>query len=373
MTNIVISSTGYFVPEHTISNEELVATYNTYVDQYNTQHLLDIQKGNLEKLQVSDAAFILKASGIKTRRVIDKSGILNPDIMHPLIAERSPEKLSIQCEIALHAAKNALTNAKKSAQEIDAIIVGSSNLQRPYPAIAIELQGALGASGFAFDMNAACSSATFGINMARSLILSNSAKCVLVVNPEIFTPNLNFRDRKSHFIFGDGSSAAIIEQENTCTTSHPFKILSGKMQTLFSSNIRNNFGYLARCEQSNYTTPDRLFTQNGKNVQEEVVPLASKHILDHVAELKINPATIKRLWLHQANINMNKAIAQNVLSRTASEQELPMVLPEYGNTGSSGVIITFNKHHEDLHSGDYGVICSFGAGYSVGSLILERL
>ncbi len=373
MANIVISSTGYFVPAETISNEELVATYNTYVDHYNTQYLSEIKSGSMEKLEVSDAAFILKASGIKARRVINKSGILNPDIMHPLIAKRDNEKLSIQCEVALHAAKNALAKANKSAQEIDAIIVGSSNLQRPYPAISIELQAALGAKGFAYDINVACSSATFGINMARSFILSNSAKCILVVNPEIFTPNLNFRDRKSHFIFGDGCSAALIEQENTCTSSHPYKIISSKIQTLFSNNIRNNFGYLARCEQSNYFSPDKLFTQNGKKVQEEVVPLASKHILSHLSETEINSLNIKRLWLHQANLHMNKNIAQNILGRAASEEELPMVLTEYGNTGSSGVVIAFNKYHEDLARGDQGVLCSFGAGYSVGSIILEKL
>lgn len=373
MDNVVISGTGYFVPSDVISNDELAASFNEYVEQHNLDHSIDINEGYLEKFLTSNPDFILKASGIKTRRVINKEGILNPNVMHPLVPERHPHELSLQCEMALYAAREALDRANKPDREIDAVIVACSNLQRPYPAIAIELQAALNTKGFAFDLNAACSSAPFGLTMARSLILSNTAKCVLVVNPEMYTAHLNFRDRKSHFIFGDGSSAAVVERDDTCTASHPYKIISGKLQTQFSNNIRNNFGFLTRCEPNKTFTPDKLFTQHGKNVREEVVPLASSHICAHITDETIPQEKIKRLWLHQANIHMNQTIAHNVLGRPPSADEIPMILSEYGNTGASGVLITFNKYHEDLNQGDLGILCSFGAGYTIGSLILEKL
>ena len=91
------------------------------------------------------------------------------------------------------------------------MICAASNMQRAYPAMAIEVQKALGIDGFAFDMNVACSSATFGIKTAADFIATGSAKAVLMVNPEICSGHLNFRDRDSHFIFGDVATAVIVE------------------------------------------------------------------------------------------------------------------------------------------------------------------
>lgn len=101
--------------------------------------------------------------------------------------------------------------------------------------------------------------------------------------------------------------------------------------------------------------------------------MASQHILEHLSEKSIVPGDLKRLWLHQANIHMNQAIAKNVLGHDPDTDELPLVLERYGNTGASGVMIAFHRHHEDLNPGDLGVLCSFGAGYTVGSVLLEKL
>lgn len=373
MDSIVLSGTGYFVPPDSVSTEEIVSSFNEHVKRQNQQLELQLEEFSQSEFLESDTDFVIKASGIRNRRVIDKQGILDPDVMHPLISERKNTEWSLQCEMAMLAAQDALARAGKTVQDIDAVLVACSNLQRPYPAISIELQAALGIKGFAYDLNAACASASFGIHMARSLILSQSAECVLVVNPELYSAHLNFKDRKSHFIFGDGCSASIIERESTAQSRHVYRILGSKLQTQFSNHIRNNFGFLNRCEKSDFHSQDKLFHQNGKKVREEVVPFASQHILDHVSEHAIHPESIKRLWLHQANINMNQAIAKNVLGRDPEKKELPLVLEEYGNTGASGVMIAFHKHHEDLNPGDLGMLCSFGAGYTVGSILLEKL
>ncbi|MGH8560622.1 MAG: 3-oxoacyl-[acyl-carrier-protein] synthase III C-terminal domain-containing protein, partial [Nevskiales bacterium] len=82
---------------------------------------------------------------------------------------------------------------------------------------------------------------------------------------------------------------------------------------------------------------------------------------------------VKRFWLHQANLGMNQLISRKVLGRDATEQEAPVILNEYANTSSAGSVIAFHKYHADLAPGDIGVLCAFGAGYSVGSVVMRRL
>lgn len=139
-----------------------------------------------------------------------------------------------------------LQRAGKTAADIDGVIVACSNLQRAYPAIAIEVQEALGIAGFGFDMNVACSSATFGIQNAANSIQLGQARAILMVNPEVCTGHLNFRDRDSHFIFGDAATAVILERADLATSAHQFDVVSTKLLTKFSNNIRNNFGFLNR-------------------------------------------------------------------------------------------------------------------------------
>ncbi len=98
-----------------------------------------------------------------------------------------------------------------------------------------------------------------------------------------------------------------------------------------------------------------------------------EHIKAHLEELNLEISNISRLWLHQANLNMNESIAKRVLGRNANSKEMPIVLNEYANTSSAGSIIAFHKNNSDIASGEVGVICSFGAGYSVGSVVLRKL
>lgn len=171
MGNVVISGTGLFTPAEAISNEELVESFNCYVRTYNEDHSAEIETGRLPLLQESSCEFIEKASGIKSRYVIDKKGILNPDRLCPSLPERSDDEPSIQCEIGAVAATEALQVANKNSQEIDAIIVACSNLQRPYPAV-------------------------------------------------------------------------VVEDARQASSKDQFEILGTKLQTAYSNNIRNNFGFL---------------------------------------------------------------------------------------------------------------------------------
>jgi len=372
MYKAAITGTGLFTPSQSISNDELVLSFNTYVKNYNNDHAVEIEAGSVDALQESSSAFIEKASGIKSRYVMNKEGILDPEIMHPLIPERSNDEPSILCEMAVAAAKQALEAANKSVSDIDVVIVACSNLQRAYPAVAVEVQHELGIEGFAFDMNVACSSATFGIQNALSMVQAGTAKAVLLVNPEICTAHLNFRDRDSHFIFGDVCTATIIERQENITCNDYFEIISAKTKTVFSNNIRNNFGFLNRCAPGSEQSSDKLFVQQGRKVFKEVSPMVASIINEHLSENEISSSDLKQMWLHQANLSMNQLIAKRVLGRPAEDLEAPTILDEYANTSSAGSIIAFHKYRESLESGDLGVICSFGAGYSVGNIILRK-
>ena len=367
-----ISGSGLYTPLHSISNKELVASFNAWVDLYNEEHASEIANGEREAKTYSSTDFIEKASGIKSRYVVDKEGILDPRRMVPSIPERTNAEPSVMCEMACLAAEQAMSNAGIQASQLDAVIVAASNMQRAYPAMAIEVQAALGATGFAFDMNVACSSATFGIQQASDAIRSGSASKVLVVNPEICTGHLNFRDRDSHFIFGDVATAVVVENADDSSADALWEIVDSRLQTLFSNNIRNNFGFLNRADEQGIGNLDKLFVQEGRKVFKEVCPAVAAQITAQLQQLGIAPDELKRIWLHQANQNMNDLIARKIFGREPTPAEAPTILDEYANTSSAGSVIAFHKHNLDLHCDDLAVLCSFGAGYSIGSVVLRR-
>ncbi len=369
---IVISGSGIWTPSNVITNEELVDSYNAYAQKFNADHAPEIESGKMDEKPLSSARFIEKASGVKSRYVYIKEGILDIARMRPKFPERKEEELSHQAEIAVAAARKAMAAAGKTAADIDAVIVSCAYTQRAYPAIAIEVQNELGIDGFGFDMLMACSAATFGLHRAYDCLVSGSAKCVLAINPELVTPQVNYCDRDTHFIFGDVSTAIIMERADTCTSENCYEVLSTKAMTRFSSNIRSNFGHTSRATDADPYGWDKLFHQAGRKVFEEVSPIAAGHINDHLASHDLMPGDVKRFWLHQANLNMNRMVIKQILGDNVCADKIPTILDRYANTASAGSIIAFHLHNEDLQKGDIGIICSFGAGYSVGSLVVRK-
>jgi len=373
VAGLVLSGSGVFTPSQTISNEELVASFNSYVNRYNSENAAAIKSGSLPALLESSCDFIVRASGIKNRYVLDKAGILDPEFMCPRIPERPDSELSVMAEMCVAAARDALASAEKKPADIDGVIVSCAALARAYPAMAIEVQGALGITGFGFDMTVGCASATYALHVAKGLIESGGARAVLVCNPEILTAHANFRERDSHFLFGDACTAFVVERAENARATNVWEILSSKVKAQFSNSIRNNFGFLNRCAPEGVGKPDKLFVQQGRKVFKEVLPLVGHFILEHLAENSLGTADVKRMWLHQANINMNQFLAHKVFGRDPTPSEAPNVIDQYANTSSAGAMITFNKYSADLSNGDVGVLCTFGAGYSAGSVILRKL
>lgn len=370
MHGVAITGTGVFTPDNIITNDELVASFNAYADLENAKNASAIAAGEAAEIPHSSSEFIVAASGIEQRYVLDKDGILDPTRMYPQLPARDDSQPSVMAEIAVDAARKALGDVDPAS--VDLVICAASNMERAYPAVAVEVQQLLGAGGFAFDMNVACSSATFGIQTAADMIRTGSVRTALIVNPEICSAHLEWRDRDCHFIFGDVATATLLQREDDATGEY-FRVRSTRCATQFSNNIRNNNGYLRRTRDQMEDRRDMQFMQNGRKVFKEVLPLVSRHIADHMVDEGIGADQLRRLWLHQANKTMNDYIGKKVLGRTPDSGEQPNILQDYANTSSAGSIIAFSKHSADMASGDLGLICSFGAGYSVGSVIVERV
>ncbi len=372
MHRVAISSSGIYIPSQVITNAELVESFNQYAALHNAEHADAIAAGTVQAVPTSSVEFIEKASGIQRRYVVEKAGVLDPKRMRAQFTPRADDQLSLMAEMGVAACQDALQAAGKSAADIDGVICASANMQRAYPAMGIEIQSALGITGYGFDMNVACSAATFGIDMAVNAVRSGQARAVLVVNPEITSAHLCWTDRDCHFIFGDVCTAVLVERADLAPAG-AFEVLGTKLQTSFSNNIRNNFGFMSRAEDRDPDDRDQLFRQEGRKVFKEVCPMAVEHITQHLASLDMQPTHVRRYWLHQANLNMNQFVVRKLLGQEPTQDVAPIILDEFANTASAGSIIAFHRHKADFKPTEVGLICSFGAGYSIGSVVLRKL
>ena len=373
MNRVIISGIGVEIPEASISNEELVASFNAWVDAENARRAGTGE----ESLPKSNVDFIVHASGVKSRHVLEPTGILDPERMTPRIPERADDELSVEAEFGLKAARRALADAGIEGGDVDMVICAASHQQRPYPALAIEIQQALGAGGAGFDMNLGCSSAAAALHVAFNLVRSGAHRRVLIVTPEIITGHLNFRDRQTHFIFGDAAVAMVVEPLGEGDTRPgKLEVLDTRSWTQFSNNIRTNFGFLVRTGQEDTSVVQmegNMIKQVGNKVFKEVTVAGHRFIVDFLADHKLTPQEIRRFWLHQANARMNAMILKLSFGHDVGHDRAPMVLDRLGNTAAAGAIIALEENHADMKPGDLGLICAFGAGYSIGAALVRML
>ena len=133
MVNVVISGTGVYTPPHAVSNEQLVAAFNHYVSQYNQRSAAAIAAGQRVALEPSSAEFIVKASGIRQRFLMDREGVLDPARMCPALPARDNEACSVQAEMAIAAARDALASASRQAADVDMVVVACAVLTGAAP------------------------------------------------------------------------------------------------------------------------------------------------------------------------------------------------------------------------------------------------
>ncbi|HTR50635.1 MAG TPA: beta-ketoacyl-ACP synthase III [Kofleriaceae bacterium] len=361
-TGTAITGAGVWHPEHVLTNEELCVAFNEYVRRANAA-------GAQPPLKESSPEFIEKASGIRRRYIVEKSGVLDPERMCPNVPDRPDDQLSLQAEFGVNAITRALAAAGRVGEDVDLVVCGTSMMQRAYPAMAIEIQHAIGARGLGFDLTLGCASATAALQVATTAIQTGIATCAVVVSAEMMSGHNNWRERDCHFLFGDAAVALVVER----VRPGAWEVLSVRAMSKYSSNIRNNFGFLNRFDPSAQFATDKLFYQQGRRVYKDVIPMAARFIADHVEAHGVAPTEVARYWLHQANQNMNDSIAQRILGRPATAVEAPVIIDTYGNTASAGAAIAFTEHQADLPTGSYGLLSAFGAGYSIGSVFMQRV
>ncbi len=373
MKRVVISGIGVEIPAASISNDELVESFNAWVDLENPKRAA---RGE-EPLAKSDAAFIVYASGVKNRHVFEREGILDPERMAPRIPARPDDAVSVEAEFGLAAARRALDHAGLAGSDIDMVICACSHQQRAYPALAIEMQKELGAGGAAFDMNLGCSSAAAALHVAFNLVRSGGQRRVLIVTPEIITGALNFRDRQTHFIFGDAATAMVVEAlEDGETRPGRFELVDTRSWTQFSNNIRNNFGFLVRAGQAQTSVVEmegNMIKQVGNKVFKDVTVAGHRFIVDFLRDHELTPEGVRRFWLHQANARMNAMILKLSFGHEVDHDRAPMVLDRLGNTAAAGAIIALSENHADMQPGELGLVCAFGAGYSIGAGLVRMM
>ena len=370
-TGTAITGSGVFSPPNVVTTEQLCATFNTWVRRENERNREAIEAGERAALQESSPEFVDKVSGIRARHLWDASGVLDPDRMRPEIPDRPDDALSVQAELALAASTEALESAGRVGEDVDMIVVGASSIQRPYPAVAIEVQKHLRARGFALDVSVGCSSAAYGIQIASDAIRAGTVRCALVCAPELPSAYSNFRDRDSHFILGDAGAAVVIEPKERASDGG-WEILRSSCFSRFSSGVRNNGGFLNRCDPEGVGAPDKLFYQDGRRVFRDIVRLVPRLIREQLAALDLRPSDVNRYWLHQANGRMNDAIIERLLGEEACVERAPSALAGHANTASAGALIVFDRFNRDVAASELGVLCAFGAGYTVGGQVLRR-
>lgn len=370
MRDCVIRSVGWHAPEESISNAELVKVFNTWAEGWNAENADAIARGEVEPKPLSSEDFIVSASGIRNRHVIDKPGLMDLNRMRPRLPHRPKEEMSVQAEFALLSAKKALAKANRTAADVDGVIVASSAQQRNFPAVATEIQSALGINGFSFDMTMACASAIYGMQLARDMIRSGSADAILICCPEIMSAINHYRRREVHFIFGDASAAVLLERGDR--EAGGWEVLGTRLENAYSNALRSDFGFLNHTEFEEGDNFEPFVDQDGHRVFRDVIPMASGVGSALIADLGLKPADVRRAWLHQANIRIVQMVAKRVLEREPDADAAPIILDEYGNTSSSSVLMTFDLNSNDMKPGERGLMCAFGAGYGCGAAVIQK-
>ena len=189
----------------------------------NDLHAESIARGERAALASSSVEFIEKASGIQQRYVIDKAGVLDPTRMRPRFAPRPDEQMSLMAEIAVDAARQALASAGKQGSDVDAVLCAASNMQRAYPAMAVEIQQAIGAGGYGFRHERGVFVGHVCPGAGRQRVRCGTASCVLIVNPRSPRPTWNGATATGHFIFGDVCTALIVEAADAATAAQPWE------------------------------------------------------------------------------------------------------------------------------------------------------
>ena len=295
-----------------------------------------ITNSELEKSLDTTDEWITSRTGIKERRIVEDQNT---------------------CDLALEASINALEMAELKASEIDLIILATTTPDKIFPATATTLQDRIGASCPAFDLQAVCAGFVFALTTAQQYIENGVAKNILVVGSETMSKIVDWNDRSTAVLFGDGAGAVVVSKDNTAGIKHAKLCSDGKY--LSSLHVNNN--------RINETGTIEM-TGN------EVYRIAVNRLSDLAEEtLKdCNMTSDDLAWMvpHQANIRIISAVAKRI--------KLPMskvilTIEKHGNTSAASIPLALDVAVRDgrIKKGDNLLFEGIGGGFSWGSLLVE--
>jgi 3-oxoacyl-[acyl-carrier-protein] synthase-3 len=318
-----ITGTGSYLPPRKLSNADLVAELAA--------------KG----LETSDD-WIVERTGIRARHFVE-DGVFSSDL-------------------AFEAAKNALQAANRTAQEVDLIIVATSTPDMVFPSTACILQNKLGANGgIAFDLQAVCTGFVYALSVADSMIKTGAAKCALVVGSEVFSRILDFKDRTTCVLFGDGAGAVVLEASDTPGILASDLHADGKHVGILCVPGHVSGGAISG---------DPVLKMDGQAVFKLAVG-----VLEDAARAALTKAgkTEKDIdWMipHQANIR--------IMQSTAKKLKLPMdkvivTVDQHGNTSAASIplALDYGVRHGKIKPGQTLLLEGVGGGFTWGAVILN--
>ncbi len=271
---------------------------------------------------------------------------------------------------AVEASRRALEMAGVDAKELDLIVLGTVTPDFPFPATACIVQHELGAvNAAAFDISAACSGFIYGLSIADKYIRSGTAQKVLVIGAEVLSRIVDWTDRNTCILFGDGSGAAVVE-----ATDGNKGILSTH---IFSNGSYWNTLYQPGCGNRNPATNPRTIDErlmyirmDGNDVFKHAVRGMEEAACTALKANGLEPADISLLIPHQANRRIIDAIAKRL---GLAEDKVFINLHNYGNTSSASIPISLDEANRSgmLKSGDVVLLDSFGGGFTYGSVLMN--
>lgn len=270
--------------------------------------------------------------------------------------------------MATHAAEAALENAGIQAEELDMIIVATVSADTYVPSTSCSVQGTIGAiRATCFDINAACSGFLFALNTAYAYIEMGMAETVLIAGSETLSREVDWSDRSSCILFGDGAGAAVIRREDGAAGGLLASVTGsdgtqGDVLTCKGRGIQNPFHHSKR--RKDYIRMD------GQAVFRFAVTTVPRCVKQILKKTKLSPEDIKYFILHQANERIIELIAKRL---KVDLDRFPMNLDRYGNTSSASIPILLdelNRNHL-LEPGDKLILSGFGGGLTWGAVLLE--
>ncbi len=318
-----IIGTGSYLPPHRVSNDELV---------------LQLAKDGIE----SSDDWIVERTGIRARHFVDEQ-----------------TKTS---DLAAVAARNALEMAGISAKDIDLIIVATSTPDMIFPSTACIVQNKIGANGCAaFDVQAVCSGFIYALSVADAMIRAGSAKNALVIGAEVFSRLLNFKDRTTCVLFGDGAGAVVLQASET-----PGILAS----SLHADGKHVDVLCVPGTVVNGQISGSPLLTMDGQAVFKLAVGLLEKAALSVLAKAGRTKEEINWLIPHQANIR--------IMQSTARKLALPMekvvvTVHDHGNTSAASIPLAFDHamRSGQIKKGETLLLEGVGGGFTWGAVLLD--